>query len=335
MTATSPIFSSKTTTTKEFLSIWPYVAGAALVLVILAGIISPFFQQQLASETLRVAEGEPVNFQPFELKPTAIGALRIDAKATIPTNRWVTYELQVRDANDQVIASAIKNAWAESGTWREGGESGTWSESDLKAGLDIQARQSEQIKVAVEVLDYTNTSGTPINESVPIKVTVKNGAIDGRYLWTGFFGVGAMTAITFIAVPNAGKTVINKRMNDSDVGDRAVMGGPGKLLRVNINVKADETCPSTLRAYIYLKDAYGEQLYAGKGATINMSLSKDDDGSIDSGSGSLTQFFTINKRGSYGFYVEIMPDQSVDATRLVVKEDASTTGEVTVTQILV
>jgi hypothetical protein len=335
MTATSPISSSKTTNTKEFLSIWPYVAAIAVGLIIIAGIISPFFQQQLLSENLNVAEETPVTTQLFELKPTAIGALRIDAQAKIPTNRWVTYELQVLDANDQVIASAIKNAWAESGRWSEGGESGTWSESDLKAGLDVQARKSEQIKVSIEVLEYTNTAGNPVNELVPIKLTVKNGAIDGRYLWTGFFGVGAMAAITFAAVPNAGKTVINKRMNDSDVGDRTVIGGPGKLLRVDISVKADETCPSSLRAYLFLKDAYGEQLYASQGTPIKMSLSKDDDGSIDSGSGHLTQFFTINKRGSYGFYVEIMPDASVDSTRLAVKEGASTTRTVTVIEILV
>ncbi|AFY71337.1 hypothetical protein Pse7367_3088 [Thalassoporum mexicanum PCC 7367] len=335
MTATSPVSSSKNTVTKEFLSIWPYVAAAALVLIVLAGIVAPFFQQKLLSQDLRVTEGVPVSSQPFELKPTAIGALRIDAVAKIPTNRWVTYELQVLDPSNQVITSAIKNAWSESGTWREGGESGTWSESDLKAGLDVQARKQEQIKVAIEVLEYTNTAGNEINEAVPIKLTVNNGAIDGRYLWTGFFGVGAMALITFVSVPNAGKLIINKRMLDSDVGDRAVMGGPDKLLRVNIHVKADETCPSSLRAYIYLKDSYGEQLYASQGTTINMARSKDDDGSIESGSGRLTQFFTISKRGSYGFYVEIMPDASVDSTRLEIKEGASTTGAVQVTQILV
>jgi hypothetical protein len=335
MTATSPISSSKTTTTHKFLSIWPYVAAAALGLIMLAGFAAPFMQQKLLAENLQVAKGVPMVSQPFDLKPTAIGALRIDAKAKLPSNRWVTYELQVLDADNKVIASAIKNAWAESGTWREGGESGTWSEADLRAGLDVQARKTEQIKVAIEVLDYTNTSGNPLNEAVPIELTVRSGVIDSRYLWAGFFGVVAMTLITFIAVPNAGKVVINKRMNDSDVGDRAVMGGPGKLLRMNINVKADETCPSSLRAYIYLKDAYGEQLYSTQGTVINMSRSKDDDGSIDSGTGHLTQFFMIDKRGSYGFYVEIMPDASVDSTRLEVKEGASTTGKVQVTQILV
>lgn len=145
--------------TNRFIEPGLYIAFGATALVILALIASAFFEKVLFSKNIAVSEEEVTKIEALKIVPQLIGALRIDAKAIIPDNRWVAYEIQLLDKQGKLIASAEKQAWRESGTWYEDGESGSWNEDDLEAGLDVRAQKDEEVTIAISVLGYGDSSG--------------------------------------------------------------------------------------------------------------------------------------------------------------------------------
>ena len=309
-------------TTSRFVDWSPVVAIAATGLVFVAGVLSWALRKTLVKTSLNVVPEESVNLDPIQLAPRSIGALRVDVTTVLPSNRWVTYEVLLKDAEGNTLSSAIKQAWQESGTWSEGGESGTWSESDLQGGIDIRSAAAEPITVAILVLEYGDTAGNTINEPVPFRVTVRNGAIDGRYLWVGFIGTLVLAVLSFIAAGQTGKTVINRSIGDSDLGGRAVMGGANSLIKVRVKTKTDETSPSQFQVDLYLKDANGEVVYQ-HGFPLKRYFSSEDVYWQ-----ALTAYFVLSQRASYGFYVEVVPDGPVDSTQLIVQEKAKTRKEI-------
>ena len=327
----------QSSTTKPFVEHSITISWLALALILLAGFASLFFSQPVTNQMLTVSPEETVTLSPITLQRRLIGALRIDVKAVIPTNHWVVYEIQLFDDQNQLLASAIKEAWRESGTWREGGESGTWSESDLLGGLDVQLgkKKQEEITIAVAVLEYGQTRGNVItNQPVSFRVDVKNGVIDTRYLWMGFLGTLVLAVLTSLSVGTAGKVRIRKTINDSDVGERAILGGENCLVKVSVDVLSDETSPQFLTVDLWLKDGMGKQIYREQ-TRIKLKYRRED-GEIEDARGKLEQYFILTRRGSYGFYVEVTPDQPVDRTTLTVKENAKTlSGNKTVKVITV
>ena len=312
-------------TTKRFVEPSFKLSLIALALVILAAIVSGFFYQPILDRNLRVSPQERVELPPITLQRSLIGALRIDVKATLPTNRWVVYEIQLYDEQGKRLASAIKEAWRESGVWREGGESGTWEEEDLLGGLDVQLgkKEKDKITIAVSVLEYGETRGQVINnQPVSFRVNVKNGVIDTRYLWVGFFGAIAMMILTLLSVGTAGKVRIKETINDSDVGGREILGGKDNLVRLTVKILSDETSPSSLSVNLWIKDGMGEQIYSEQ-TQVKLNFRRED-GDIEDARGKLEQYFIFTRRGSYGFYVEVTPDEPVDKTTLIVKENAKT-----------
>ncbi|MFP4693884.1 MAG: hypothetical protein ACLFM2_08490 [Halothece sp.] len=315
----------KSSTTSRFVEQSSKISVIALALMVIATIASVFFSQQLFNERVTVSPGERVELPPITLQRSLIGALRIDVKATIPTNRWVVYEIQLYDQQGERLATAIKEAWRESGIWREGGESGTWEEEDLLGGLDVQLgeKEEEELTIAVSVLEYGETGGNTITDQpVSFRVNVKNGVIDTRYLWVGFFGAIAMTILTLISVGTTGKVRIKETINDSDVGGRGIIGGENNLVKLTVKILSDETSPSSLAVNLWIKDGMGEQVYSEQ-TNINVNYRRDD-GEIEDARGKLEQYFVFTRRGSYGFYVEVTPDQPIDRTTLIVKENAKT-----------
>ncbi len=316
----------KSSTTSRFVEQSSKISVIALALVIIATIASAFFSNQLFKETVRVSPEERVELPPITLQRSLIGALRIDVKATLPANRWVVYEIQLYDQQGERLASAIKEAWREAGTWREGGESGSWEEEDLLGGLDVQLgeKQEEELTIAVSVLEYGQTGGNVITDQpVSFRVDVKNGVIDTRYLWVGFFGAIAMTILTLISVGTTGKVrIIKEKINDSDLGGREIVGGENNLVKLTVKILSDETSPSSLSVNLWIKDGMGEQVYSEQ-TNINVNYRRDD-GEIEDARGKLEQYFVFTRRGSYGFYVEVTPDQPIDKTTLIVKENAKT-----------
>ena len=321
----------QTQRTSRFIDPWSYVALGATGLIFLALVAATFFQKTLLSKTITVSEEEPVLLQPLQLKRQLIGALRIDVAATIATNQWVTYEIQVLDPQGQVIASVIKQAWSESGTWYEDGESGTWYEDDLVGGIDIRAKKQEQVTIALAVLEYGDSSGRELDSSVPFQVTVQNGVVDKRYLWAGLVGATSLAVLACIATPISGKKAIAKSICDSDPSDRATVGGANQLVRVKVNVESDTNSPRQLEFRLFINDAYGEQIYA-RSFPIKLSFKKNE-GKVTGATGQLQTFFILEPRSSYGFHVEVVPDAPVDRTTLTIRDGSRTLQSVDVAHI--
>lgn len=308
----------------RFIDLWPHISVLSASVMLTALIASAFFGNTLISTTVQADEEEPATLGPIQLQQQPVGALRVDVLAVIPENQWVTYEIQILDRNNQPIATGIKQAWRETGTWSEEGESGTWDESDAQSSLDMRARQEELVTISIQVLDHTDTSGQAIDQPVPFEVTVHNGVVDGRYLWAGFLGSTILAMISRMAVSASGTVAIRKTIFDSDVGDRAVVGGSDRLVQVNVNINSDETSPKSLDVHLWIKDRSGEQLYEHS-FPVQLSLTKED-GKVESATGNLNVFFLLEPRSSYGFYVEVMPDGPVDQTELSVRDGAKTLG---------
>ena len=250
------------------------------------------------------------------------------------TNRWATYELRVLDKEGNLIVSALKQAWAESGTWREGGESGTWREKDVGAALDVRAGDKpETITLAINILDYTDTSGQPVEgESVSFRIRVLDGVVDTRFLTPGMIGTGGLALFCVLSTSMLGQGVIRKIVFDSDIGGRGIMGGEDNLICCTLRIVADETSPRDLNVNLWLSDGYGENLYH-QVTPVKLVFHKDEDGDIKKTTGTFRQYFILEKRGSYGFYIEVTPDEPVDETQLTVREQVKTLTEVWVVEI--
>jgi hypothetical protein len=315
----------------RFIEWWSYIGIAASALLFLTFIFSGLFQKTLIFRKITASEGVPVKLEPLKLQPTAIGALRIDAEALIQPQQWVTFEIQLLDKQGKVIAAGIKEAWSESGTWYEEGESGSWLELDRLGSLDIRAKQLEDITIAINVLGYGNSSGADLNQPVPFQVTVQNGVIDGDHLfWASLWSL-CLGTLSLVLTPKIGKKVISEEIKDSDPTGRGTVGGANKLLRVNVDVESDETSPRTLEVQLFINDAYGEQIYA-ESFLLGVKFHRSD-GKFEKATCSLQKFFILDNQASYGFHVEVLPDEPVDKTRITVREDARTLRPVDIVRI--
>ncbi len=333
--------SINTKKTSRFIDLALYIAFGATGLILLALMASAFFEKVLFSKTVSVSEEQVVKIEALKIEPQLIGALRIDATATMPSNRWAIYEIQLLDQQGKLIASARKEAWRESGY--DGG--GSWNEKDLDAGLDVRAKKNEEVTLALSVLQQGDTSrltdfysntlfGTPESKtSQPIRINVKvaNGVVDTRHLWPGLIGTLALSIMTFMAVPGTGKKAIFKTINDSDPSGRATVGGADKLVRVKINVKSDENSPSQMRARLVINDSHGEQLYS-ENIPLDLTFHRED-GKLQKVTGFAQQFFVFETQDSYGFHVEVTPDAPVDSTTLTVLDGNRTRTAVDVVHI--
>lgn len=56
---------------------------------------------------------------------------------------------------------------------------------------------------------------------------------------------------------------------------------------------------------------------------VNVNVEKDD-GKFKKATAQLERHFILTQRGSYGFHVEVSPDQPIDSTRLIVRDKART-----------
>lgn len=324
--------SSKTQRTAQFLDPFTYLTLLSAVGVFACLVFSPIFMRSLVSKTIQVDPDLPEQLAPIQLKKEPIGALRIDLSAAIPDNHWVTYEIQLKDQQGQVIASGIKQAWRESGTWSEEGESGIWTEDDLVGGLDVRPTKAEPVTIVLDVLEYTDISGKEIDQPVPFEVSVVNGAIDTRYLWTGILGATFLAFLALLVTPSSGKVIIDKSVGDSDISGRGILGGAKNLVRVTVNIKSDEYSPRSLTVLLVINDGNGEQLYSTR-HPVHLSLKKSEGGKVTSAKGNLTTFFILEPRSSYGFHVEVTPDSTIDRTALIVREHCKTLIPVSVTSL--
>jgi hypothetical protein len=318
--------------TSQFVERSPLFALGALSLLAIALIVSPLVSRRLLQQGISVAPGTTVKLDPVQPRKSPFGALRIDSVAQLPANTWSSFEVQVYDTQDNLLASAIKQAWSASGTWQEDGESGVWSEQDLAGQFDIRRSTLESpIVVAISLLDQGRTDGQAWSEPVTFRVSIWDGAIDTRFLWAGTLGSLVLSLMALLAVKGTGTNVIYKHINDSDVSDRQTFGGADTLIRFIIKVWADETCPAKLTAHLVIRDSYGELVYRQQ-LPLKMAKQRQKE-EEDIATGSYTLDMILEPAGSYGVSVEVMPDGPVDYTELLVKQGIRTLVPTEITRI--
>jgi hypothetical protein len=323
--------------TSRFIERTPFLPLLSVLVVLLALFLSIFFPEIIEQDRVQVQPQETVKLDSIRMERDPIGALRIDVKAILPSNTWVTYQIELLDPQGERLAAARKEAWRESGIWREDGESGTWSESDVLGGLDVRLgkEQQEDVTIAISVEEHGTKAGRLLEDPVPFQVIVEKGVIDTRYLIAGLFGTSAFSLLSLLSFRNTGKPAIRKQINDSDVGARAILGGHNSLIKVVVLIEADETSPPYMNVDLWVKDGQGKQIYS-ETLTARMRFDKDDNGEIQKAVDRVSKFFVLERRGSYGFYVEVRPDEPVDRTTLTVRENVKTiTGKNPVVNITV
>jgi hypothetical protein len=309
--------------TGRFISRWAYVSLGLVGLMSLALLSVPFWQRLLLTESLSVSEGDSVELPTIALPLTRWGALRVEAMASLPWGQSATYEIQIRDRTGQVIGSAVKDAWAETGQWAEEGESGTWDETDVAAGLDLRSKQAETLTLAIAVLDHTNTAGLDLNKPIRFTVQVYSGAIDDRYLWAGLLGTLCTTLLAFGAVPTSGRRAIAKTMRRAhEVTERGDLKGGDRLLRLTVQVKAPPHAPSVFTLSLTIHNADGESIFSDR-VSLATKYSKHEGKTTGAGV-RYTGFFMLASPGSYGFSAAISPEDPILKTTLTVYEDAHT-----------
>jgi len=315
----------RTLDTRQFSEPALYVAFGAIALVAAAGIGSFFTSRTLLNTRASAAVNQTATLEPVTLEP-GLGALRVDVKALLDRNEWAVFEIQALDADGNVVAAVVKGAWDESVSRRD---------ADLQAGLDMQASQSRQLTLAIKVLEHGNvrTGQTPQTMADPVsfRIEVKSGVIDSRFLWGGFYIALLFAIAAWFLVRTSGKRVFVADIRDSDVGDRATLGGDKQLIRAEVEILADETSPKQLTAELYVEDSEGKQLHrASQSVPLKFIY---EDGDLDRTIGKAVFYLSIAPRDRYHLYTEIHPDAPVDRTQLTVTEGIRTRGNVTVTFI--
>jgi len=323
-----------TARTKRFIDYWVYAPSAIAACLLLLSLFSSSLANTLVEKRIAVEEEEAVKVDTVDLKPSQIGALRIDVKSSLGNNfsytDWIVYEIQLRDRNGEIIASAIDEDWQESGTWYEDGSSGTWRESDLSGGIDLRAVEGEQIDVVIQLLERQQTAEVE-PEPVSFDVKIQNGVVDRRALGWGAIYSTILALIALLATSDSGERAIRTKIKDSDPQGRGMVGGKDNLIRVKIDTKLDESTPRTLKINLAIDNEHGEAVcrYC---YNVPVSIQRKDR-RITGGSVKLNPFFVIEPYGSYRFKVDVTPDAAVDWTFLEVRQGAKTLKEVNVTTI--
>ena len=319
-------------TTSQFIAWAPRVCDGALGLLVIAVLLSLVLPRQVLRERVTVAPDQVATLGPIAIPKSPIGAMRIDVKAQLPRNTWVTFEIQVLDAAGNVLASSLKPAWREFGTWQEDGESGTWSEEDTGGRFDIRrATLDAPVTIAISSLEQGRVDGQPLNDTVTYRVTIRDRAIDRRFLWGGLVGVGILAVLSRKAVNSTEQVLAFKSIHDSDVSARRIMGGADKLVRMTITLACDETSPRSVTANVVIRDRYGDEIYKAS-PPIPLQF-KREGGKIDSATGTCYLNYVIEPRASYGISVKVVPDGCVDRTTFSIVEGGKTAGPIKVVRL--
>jgi hypothetical protein len=325
--------------TKAFVDRWAKASLAAPVLAVVVFFIGAGAHRVILSEAFSLAADQEATTPEVTLPRSAIGGVRIAATAQLPNNRWAAYQVTVLAPDGTVLLELVKEAWAESGTWREDGESGTWSESDRDMLWDFRVRDHERVRFEVSVLDQgsssdewrsndadTSTDGGEPGFQVPIRLTVHTGVTDGRFIALAFlFSIG-FSVLAYYLAGHGGRPVIVATNDDSEVKGRAQMGGPGRLVAVAIAGRVDETAPLSMQVNVNLRDERGATHYLGTDfASVRF---RTDEGRIEDGRFSLHLYFELPRAASWGIFVEAIPDAPMEHLKLVVRDRATTRGAV-------
>jgi hypothetical protein len=274
--------SATSTTTGRYIDLALYTCVIAFVVVVLGVLGGGLLEQEYLSQVAAVRSGESVNLAPIQFQRLSYGALRLEVVALIEANRWITYEVELRDRQDQVLFSAIKPGWRESGTWREEGESGTWDEADLDAVLELKVTETEPITIRLNLLDYTTTNGTDINEPATLKVTLRRG-LDSGMLWWGLLGTGIILVGAFWWGPFGGDRLIHSLSNqDSELVLQALLARGRPLLRLTITLTSTHQSQFHRTLRVRIRSLDGTHTFYTNRHELNLSsnIKRNEDGEV-------------------------------------------------------
>lgn len=321
-----------TAKTRNFVDFWAYIPSLLSLGLLFSSIYGLAISETLIDRRVELTAEEAIAVGEIEVNPSKIGALRVDLKSTFngssAPNDWIVYEIQLIDAQGKIVASAIDEDWKESGIWREGGESGTWQESDLRGGIDLRSPQAENLNVVIQLLERMESPQQ--DNPVFFEVKVQNKVIDRRALAWGFVCSGILAVCAVSATAASGQKVVEKRIEDSDPQGRVELGGKDNLIRIEVKTKLDETTPRTANFRLVINNPYGEKIYDRH---HHVPLTLVEANGNKSGSGKLKLFLVLEPYGSYGFKVNVEPDNPVDWTYLEIRQGCRTLQETEVTTI--
>jgi hypothetical protein len=329
---------------KAYVDRWARLSLLAPILGVVLFIVYALAHRDVWSGTLTVSEDEPGTTPELTLPDSWIGAVRIEAHAILPTNRWAAYQVTVLAPDGTALLEVVKEAWAESGTWAEDGERGTWAEDDLDMLWDLRARQAEPVRFEVSLLDQ----GTSINDTswsdsddaagggasgglVQVRLAVRAGVVDGRFIALAFLLSLAFSVLAYYVAGHGGVPVIVEINHDSEVKGRAEMGGAGKLVSVAVSGLVDETAPHNMNVRVILRDEAGVDRY--KDTEVVPVSFRRDEGEIEDGRFALHCYFELPRAGSWGVFADVAPDGPVENVKLVVRDGATTRGTIEVEKL--
>ncbi|MBE9033454.1 hypothetical protein IQ266_27360, partial [filamentous cyanobacterium LEGE 11480] len=99
---------------------------------------------------------------------------RLEVDATLASNRWAIYELQLLDQNNKLVLAGIKNAG-------QGTQRGARAARNM--GFDLKLDKAEPFKVAISLIELSDPQGKAVQEALAFRVTTKVGLIDTVPLW--------------------------------------------------------------------------------------------------------------------------------------------------------
>jgi hypothetical protein len=267
--------------------------------------------------------------------------LQVEAIASLPSNRWMTYEIQLVNARQELLLRAVKESWRESGRWQEAGESGTWDESDTSALLNLRPDQAQEpVQVLLQVLEISDTQGQEISEPVFFTVTVRQDPLNAFPLWLGWLATAGLTGLSFWAVRRTGRQVIRERCDNKAVGGQwqGTMRAFGavtahRLVRVSIHIRSDPDYSPSANVICRVYDRAQKNLWDTNNS-VKMRAVKSNQKAICH-QGFHQYFLSFDRSGDYEFVVQVYCSCKLQKVLVSVRDDTRTVANVTVHPIRV
>ncbi|MEB3291860.1 MAG: hypothetical protein VKJ24_01745 [Synechococcales bacterium] len=317
--------------TGRFISVAPYLCLCMSLVLLLVLMFSPSVGKTVFSRQVTVESEQPVTVGTLTLPPDRVGVLQVEAIALLPTNRWATYEIQLVNSREQLLLSAVKESWRETGSWQEEGQTGTWDEGDTTALLNFRPTQrSEPIQVVIEVLELSDHTGKKVTETLPFSVTIRRDPLNVLPLWLGWFLTVGLTGLAFWTVPRSGRVIlraVGSHLTDRPGGEIGVQEWgqvtAHQLVRLSIEVQAPPRYSSP-RVILMAKvlSPSGQELWCEKSG-IDLNLVKRS--TIPHHRQGFAEYFLLFEQSdSYQFLAQVQTAGQIEQVKLCVRDRVQT-----------
>lgn len=315
---------------------WPAWSLLGTLALLLLAVLAIVLEKRVWRGTFTLITGETARTNALVLPATRVGGLRVDARADLPTNRWAVFQVRVLDGSNVALLELTKEAWRDSGIWREGGESGRWEESDSGFDWDLRVRTPEEVTIEVALLE-TGVSDDPevglSNETialgvhpitVPIQLDIRANVLDLRFIGVGLLVSLSLSLMAFYLAGHGGRPVIVEVNDSSEVRGRAVMGGAGHLTTVVVAGQVDFRGRETVEIRVVVRDEAGVDIYDETHRRMVHQLPHES----AQRRFNLHLGFELPRSTSWGVFVTAKPGEPVEHLKLVVRDAATSRGAI-------